>query len=380
MANEKLNKTQEDSKKVKEEFETVEINYQEVEPIKKEIRTDSYFDGGLIELIGWRLLATIITIVTLGIASPWASCMLYNYQIKHTVYNGKRLKFVGTGGDLFVNNFKWVLLSIVTLGIYLWFIPVKKTKWVISNIHFEDEEYKRNESFFDGKTIQLIGVNLLCNILNIMSFGFLYPFTVCFKLRWINKHTIINRKKLIFKGKAISLFGKYILWIFLTMITFGIYGWWLSIKMLKWQSKNTCIKVVGEEDAKDKSLFIAIPIILISIIVFLSIVISLFSKIDFDKPFFGLTSNNGSTSGVNYDTGNNGFVNDAVMAPVESIKKTTKKTTTKNKSKCPSGYYYFEYHKKCAKNVEMNGQECMSKGGDPYTSEHGVDMCTLYLN
>ena len=34
-------------------FEEVEI-YQEVEPIKKKIRTDSYFDGGLIELIGWK--------------------------------------------------------------------------------------------------------------------------------------------------------------------------------------------------------------------------------------------------------------------------------------------------------------------------------------
>ena len=32
-------------------FEEVET-YQEIEPIKKEIRTDSYFDGSLIELIG----------------------------------------------------------------------------------------------------------------------------------------------------------------------------------------------------------------------------------------------------------------------------------------------------------------------------------------
>ena len=113
-----------------EKFEEVEV-YQEVEPIKKEVRTDSYFDGSLIELIGWRLLAFLITIVTLGIAAPWGSCMLYSYQIKHTVYNGKRLKFEGTGGDLFVNKFKWALLTIITLGIYALFIPIKKTKWVI---------------------------------------------------------------------------------------------------------------------------------------------------------------------------------------------------------------------------------------------------------
>ena len=225
-----------------EKFEEVDI-YQEVEPIKKEVRTDSYFDGSLIELIGWRLLAFLITIVTVGIAAPWGSRMLYSYQMKHTVYNGKRLKFEGTGGDLFVNQFKWVLFTIITLGIYAIFVPVKKTKWVISNIHFEDEEFIKEESFFDGKTIQLIGINLLCNFLNIITLGLVAPFTVCFKLRWINKHTVINRKKLVFNGKAIGLFGKQILWNFLSIITFGIYGLWLPIKVLKWKSKHTHILI-----------------------------------------------------------------------------------------------------------------------------------------
>ena len=272
-------------------FEEVPV-YQEVEPTKKQTRTDSYFDGGLIELIGWRILATLITIVTLGIAGPWAKCMMYSYQIKHTVYNGKRLKFVGTGGDLFVNRFKWFLLSIITFGIYAIFIPVKKTKWVISNIHFEDEKFITNESFFDGKTIQLIGVNLLCNFLNIITFGLLYPFTTCFKLRWINKHTVINRKKLVFRGRAISLFGKHILWWFLTVITFGIYGLWLPIKMLKWQSKHTHIKMVGEEEKKDKSLFVAIPVAIIAIALVATIISSMISgmKFDYDEGLGGMLS------------------------------------------------------------------------------------------
>lgn len=260
-------------------FEEVEI-YQEVEPIKKEVRTDSYFDGGLIELIGWKLLSFLITIITFGIAAPWGACMIYSYQINHTVYNGKRLKFEGTGGDLFVNIFKWVLLSIVTFGIYAFFIPVKKTKWVISNIHFEDEQLIKNESFFDGKTIQLIGINILCKILNFISFGLLSAFTVCFKLKWINKHSIINRKRLVFDGKAISLFGKCMLWGFLTVITFGIFGLWVPIKKLKWQTKNTHIKVVGEEEyKKDKSLYIAIPVLIIGIILFSLIVPKLITTI-----------------------------------------------------------------------------------------------------
>jgi uncharacterized membrane protein YjgN (DUF898 family) len=247
-------------------FEEVKVTNNETQ--KKQVRTDSYFDGGLLELIGWRILAFLIIGITFGIATPWAKCMLYSYQFKHTVYNGKRLKFEGTGGDLFVNYFKWIFFTIITLGIYLLFVPIKKTKWVVSNLHYEDEEFVKGESFFDGSTIQLIGVNLLSGLLNLVSFGLLYPFTVCFKLRWINKHTVINKKKLVFTGKAINLFGKYILWCFLTIITFGIYGWWLEIKMLKWQSKNVHIKTVGEQEKKDNSLWIAIPIAILAILAF----------------------------------------------------------------------------------------------------------------
>ena len=242
-------------------------SFQEVEIEKKPIRTDSYFDGGLLELIGWRILAFLITAVTLGIAYPWAQCMLYSWQFKHTVYNGKRLKFEGTGGELFVNIFKWIFFSIITLGIYILVIPVRKTRWVISNLHYEDEQLVTGESFFDGKTLHLIGINILSKLLIILSLGLLYSFTVCLKLRWINRHTVINRKKVVFTGKALNLWGKYLLWAFLSLITFGVFALWIPIKMLKWQTKNTHIKTVGEIEEKDKSALIIIPIIIIIMII-----------------------------------------------------------------------------------------------------------------
>lgn len=263
-------------------FEEVQI-YQEVEPPKKVVRTDSYFDGGLLELIGWRILAALITGVTFGIAYPWAKCMLYSWQIKHTVFNGKRLKFEGTGGELFVNMFKWFFFTIITLGIYAFIIPVRKARWVISNIHYEDEPLVTGESFFDGHTLPLIGINILSNILTICSLGILYPFTVCLKLRWINKHIVINRKKLVFDGKAISLWGKYILWTFLTLITFGIFGLWIDIKTIKWQTKHTHIKTVGEQEQKDNSLLIAIPIGILALTVGILGISTLVTNIDFEE-------------------------------------------------------------------------------------------------
>ena len=32
----------------------------------------SKFDGGLLQLIGWKLLGALITVLTLGICLPWA--------------------------------------------------------------------------------------------------------------------------------------------------------------------------------------------------------------------------------------------------------------------------------------------------------------------
>lgn len=68
-----------------------------VKPVVNNTRTDSYFDGGFFEYLGLKILALLITGVTLSIAKPWADKMIIEYQINHTVYNGKRLKFVGTG-------------------------------------------------------------------------------------------------------------------------------------------------------------------------------------------------------------------------------------------------------------------------------------------
>ena len=63
----------------------------------------SYFDGSLLQLIGWEILGALITVFTLGICYPWAFTMVYNWEINHTVINGKRLQFDGTASQLFGN-------------------------------------------------------------------------------------------------------------------------------------------------------------------------------------------------------------------------------------------------------------------------------------
>ena len=97
---------------------------------------ESYFDGGLLQLIGWRLLGLLITVVTLGICAPWAICIIYRWETKHTVINGKRLEFDGSAIQLFGNWIKWLLLTIITFGIYSFWLSIALKKWQTKHTHF----------------------------------------------------------------------------------------------------------------------------------------------------------------------------------------------------------------------------------------------------
>jgi uncharacterized membrane protein YjgN (DUF898 family) len=99
--------------------------------------SESYFDGGLLQLIGWSILGGLITICTLGICFPWACCMFLNWETKHTVINGNRLKFDGTAIGLFGLWIKWLLLSIITLGIYSLWVAISLKKWKTKHTSFE---------------------------------------------------------------------------------------------------------------------------------------------------------------------------------------------------------------------------------------------------
>ena len=77
----------------------------------------SRFDGGLLQLIGWKILGMLLTVYTLGICYPLAVCMVYGWEIRHTVIENHRLRFDATalrngGGFLFRECKKYFVKSI----------------------------------------------------------------------------------------------------------------------------------------------------------------------------------------------------------------------------------------------------------------------------
>ena len=75
----------------------------------------------------------LLSMLTLGIYSPWAWVRLFKLRASHTLINGKEVSFTGTGSNLFIICLVNILLMIITLGIYSPWAICKISKWKARN-------------------------------------------------------------------------------------------------------------------------------------------------------------------------------------------------------------------------------------------------------
>lgn len=198
----------------------------------------SYFDGKTLQLIGWSILAALLTAVTFGLAFPWAFCMLERWKANHTVISGRRLQFNGRGHQLFGKYIVWLLLTVITFGIYgIWF-GLGLKKWIVKHTVYADDAQER-EGSFTGKAGGWLGQHLIAGLIIVFTLGLGTPWAEKRLLCWEAEHTVIGGTPLVFEGTGGQLFVNYLLAVILIPITFGIYALYFPIKLLKWQYSNT---------------------------------------------------------------------------------------------------------------------------------------------
>ena len=91
------------------------------------------FDGGAGSYLLVGIGAFLLTVLTLGLAYPWAVVMRYRWRAEHTLVLGRRVTFTGKGLGLFGNWIKWELLTIITLGIYSFWVVPRLTQWIVEH-------------------------------------------------------------------------------------------------------------------------------------------------------------------------------------------------------------------------------------------------------
>ena len=205
-------------------------------------KPESKFTGGAFANFFMVLLCAIVSIITVGLAAPSMICWRQRWIAKHTYIDGKHLEFYGKGGKLLGRFILWIFLSVITLGIYSFFMAVKLEKWIDTQTHFAGYtpvEGKESSSDFDGKGGAYFGVCLLTAFVTIITLSFGLYWATCYKKRWFAKHTVIDGKRIEFDGKAGQLFGKTLLWGLLTVITIGIFSFWFAVKKMNWFVSHT---------------------------------------------------------------------------------------------------------------------------------------------
>ena len=96
------------------------------------------FERDVASYFGVGVLSFLLVLFTLGFGIPWAVCMKQKWIADHTTIDGRQLKFVGSGGELFGKFIVWYLLSLVTLGIYgLLYWGPNLQQWITEHTDFK---------------------------------------------------------------------------------------------------------------------------------------------------------------------------------------------------------------------------------------------------
>ena len=196
----------------------------------------SGFTATVFELFAERLLLMWVSMVTLGFAYPWLKCHYEGFIASKTYVKGRRLSFDGKGKDLAKKYYLWMLLCVVTFGIYSIFLADKLHKWVIEHTHYDGNE--GGESSYDGKTGVIFGFKLASFFAGAFTLGLAKPFVECKREDYLCEHTIIDDSHLYFDGTGSGLLKKQVLWVALTIATCGVYAIWLNLQKEQWVCAN----------------------------------------------------------------------------------------------------------------------------------------------
>jgi len=126
----------------------------------------------------------LLLILTLGIYTPWFMCKFYRFFTDNTIIlagDSKQFqpRFQGTGGSLLKTFLLGYLLTIVTLGIYSFWLQVDLMKFIYGNIEVSTPSGNKLKMNFTGTGGAFAIINVVGILLTILTLGFyVFRFTV----------------------------------------------------------------------------------------------------------------------------------------------------------------------------------------------------------
>ncbi len=126
----------------------------------------------------WKFISGIlISVLTLGIYTPWFMTELRKYVIGHLRFGNLSFEFKGDGAKLFWIQFKFILLYILTLGIYTFWYIKELLEFYVDNIEVNQNETRTNLKL-NIKVGDIFSLYIVNFALIIFSFGIATPWVI----------------------------------------------------------------------------------------------------------------------------------------------------------------------------------------------------------
>ena len=224
------------------------------------------FNGSGREYLGLFVIHLfLLSMLTLGIYSPWAWVRLFKLRASHTLINGKEVIFNGTGSNLFIICLVNILLTIITLGIY--------SPWAVCRI----SKWKARNTLVDGKPSDFVGTGgglfvfylVHFMILPMLTLGIYYFYGIYRYYAWKEEHMKYGGEKTSFGsgfwGLMKIFFASSLVWLLLpiaaqflslpsidllALITLILLSPWFICMFFRWQIKG--LTVGDEEGTQDR--------------------------------------------------------------------------------------------------------------------------------
>jgi uncharacterized membrane protein YjgN (DUF898 family)/tetratricopeptide (TPR) repeat protein len=179
----------------------------------------------------------IFSSLTFGLYSPWAWVRIFRLKASHTVMNGKRVTFGGTGAQLFRIIILNMILMLITLGLYTPWAMCRYFRWRAVNTHVDGRP-----STFTGTGGALFFFLLLhFLILPILTLGLYYFIAPCRLYAWREEHTRYGRERTSFGASCGKLFLIMVVGGIVNIITFSLFTPWAYSMLFRWQVHGTAV-------------------------------------------------------------------------------------------------------------------------------------------
>jgi len=216
-------------------------------------------DYSIGKYLGIVFLGMLLTIITLGIYSPWFVRNLQRFYINNSSYNDNKFSFQGEGGKLFVIILLTVIVPMIIVGISMYLLFGKdistqtKSYQIINQVVMNlllipymyfiykwvvDIRYKEYHIKWETEALPSIGKIAVEVILSIITFGIYFPLAFVRLYKYFTEKTkgkALDNQTITFGYDIDQLNDFLLIWgqILLTIVTLGIYYPWAICKISK---------------------------------------------------------------------------------------------------------------------------------------------------